>query len=470
MPQPVRPLAFLVLLAGGFLPPVDFFIVNVALPSIQHELSADAAAVQLVIAGYAAGYAVFLITGGRLGDLFGRKRAFLLGMAGFTAASALCGLAPGPGWLIGGRIAEGLAAALLAPQVLGSIRALYTGPALVRALSLYGAMMGLAAATGQFAGGALIAWNPFGLGWRAVFLINLPIGLWAILTGMAVVPETSASYRPRLDLAGAAWLSLALFCLVVPLSEGQEHGWPAWMLAMLAVAPLAILGFLRQQARLAARGGMPLLDLSLFAIAGFRRGAAIALLFFFTTAFYLLFAIYQQEGRGLDPLHTGLSILPYGIGLFLGPLASAPFAGGTRGVWLRPRLLAGGLALEVAGYAATAALIGFQAPAMLVPFSVLATGFGQGIAMPRLYNSALEDVPAQHGGVAAAVINSALQVGAAISAAAIGSLFFAVLGSGQGPAAYGHAFGIAMIALVAALAGAAVIAAWPVFARAAPQS
>lgn len=455
-------LALIVLLVGGFLPPTDFFIVNTGLPSIQSGLAATSAQVELVISGYAAAYAVFLITGGRLGDLYGRRRLFILSMAGFTVASAFCGFAPTAGILVIGRIAEGLAAALLAPQVLGSIRAMYDEPrALARALSLYGVMVGLAAATGQLGGGVLIALSPFGLGWRTIFLVNLPIGAAAMLGAWLAVPETSAPSRPRLDLGGALLSSLALGCLVLPLAEGRQHGWPAWTILMLLASPVLLGLFLHYEDRLAARGGMPLLSLSLLRISSFRRGSLVATLFFFTSAFYLLFALERQDGSGLDALHTGLAILPYGVGLFLGPVASTP--------WVRDlgnRLLPIGMAIQVAGYAATGAVVAFEIGGWMLVATVFVGGFGQGIAMPRLFNMALQDVPPAQGGVAAGVVNSMLQVGAAISVAAIGTLFFAVLGEATGAAAYAHAFGIAMIAVVAALLSAAILSAVPTRARA----
>jgi MFS family permease len=347
-----RWLALTVLLAGGFLPPVDFFIVNVTLPSIHGSLGASPAELQLVIGVYAAGYAVFMITGGRLGDLYGRRKLFLLGMAGFTVTNLLCGLAATPLQLLFGRALQGVSAALLVPQVLGAIRALCTNERdLARALSAYGVMMGLAAVTGQFAGGALVQWSPFGLGWRTVFLLKLPVCLIVMAAAWRLLPESNAQSRAKLDLGGAALVSLTLACLIVPLSEGRDQGWPSWVFEVLALVPFLVAGFLRQEARLAARGGMPLVDLALFAIPGFRRGVLVATLFFFTTSFYFLFGLYQQEGRGLDPLHTGLAIAPYGIGLFLGPLVSSNW------VRLRPRLLAIGMAIQVAGYAAVAALV-----------------------------------------------------------------------------------------------------------------
>jgi EmrB/QacA subfamily drug resistance transporter len=442
-----RWIAFIVLLAGGFMPPVDFFIVNVSLPSIQSSLGASPAELQLVVSGYASAYAVFLITGGRLGDLYGRRRLFLFGMAGFTAANLLCGLAASPTALVVGRIVQGVAAAIIVPQVLGPVRTLFpTERELARALSSYGIMMGLAAVCGQFLGGALVEWSPFGLGWRAVFLLKVPVALAVLLAAWAVVPETSTSQRVRIDWVGAALLSLALACLVLPLSEGRQQGWPAWTFVMLAAVLPLIVVFLRFEARLTARGAMPLLDLQLMAISSFRRGVVVGTLFFFTTAFYLTFSLYQQQGLGTDPLHTGLAILPYGAGLFIGPLASGPLV-----ARLRHGLLPIGMGIQVAGYGATGLAIWSGHDGWPVFVAVLVAGFGQGIALPRLYNAALGDVPPAQAGVAAAVINSALQIGGAVSVAAIGSLFFTVLGRNAGHAAYANAFGTAQAATTLAL-------------------
>ncbi len=445
------------LLLGGFLPPVDFFIVNVALPSIRSELGASSSQMQLVISGYAAGYAVLLISGGRLGDLFGRRRLFLIGMTCFTLTSALCGLAGSAELLVVGRVLEGLSAAVLVPQVLGSIRGLYEGAALGRALAIYGAMMGLAAACGQLLGGTLVAADLFGLGWRVVFLVNLPLGLIALVGARLAVRETSAAARPRLDPGGALLVSLALACLVVPLSEGPARGWPWWSVLMLAASFPILAAFLGFEARLARLGGMPLVDPALLRIRSFRRGVLLCVLFFCTSPFYLLFSVYQQSGLGTDPLRTGLAILPYGLGLFIGAMGTTPLP-----ARLRPMLFGLGLAIELAGYALVAlcAFAGETGPvAELVLF---VAGTGQGIAMPRVFNAVLAEVPPAQAGLAAGIANTMLQMGAAISTSAVGSLFFALLGAGAGAAAYGRALGVSMLAVVAAIGAALVMAVWPV--------
>jgi MFS family permease len=220
--------------------------------------------------------------------------------------------------------------------------------------------------------------------------------------------------------------------------------------------PFLVAGLLWFEAAVKARGGMPLVDLDLFGFPGFGRGVLVATLFYFTSAFYLLFAITQQEGRGMDALATGIAILPYGVGLFLGPLASSVLP-----LRLRPYLLGIGMAIEVLGYAGIMAAGFMLLAGPPLAAMIFVTGFGQGIAMPRLFNTVLGEVPPEQAGLASGFVNSSLQAGAAISVAAIGSLFFAVLGNGTGEAAYGRAFGWAMVAQVAALATALLIAVWP---------
>ena len=442
----LRWVALVVLLAGGFLPPLDFFIVNVALSSIHDSLGATPAQLQLVISGYACGYGVFLITGGRLGDLYGRKRCFLIGLTGFSAASLVCGLAASPTHLVIARVVQGSAAAVLLPQVLGSIRALFPNEReLARAMSAYGIMMGMAAAIGQFSGGALLQWDPAGLGWRAIFLLTLPVCIVTLALAWKVVPETGGGGGVRLDLGGAALISLILAAVVVPLSEGREQGWPVWVFASLACVPFLTVAFVRYEVHLSRGGGMPLVDIALFRIPSFRRGVLVATLFFFTTSFYLLYGLYQQEGRGLAPLQVGLAFVPYGIGLFAGPLISAPL------ISLRPKLLSIGMAIQVSFYTLVGLLVASGVDGMPLTAAVFMAGLGQGIAFPRLFATVLGDVPPAQGGVAAGITSSAMQIGSAVSVAAVGSLFFMVLGDGGGERAYAHAFSVAQWTATAGL-------------------
>ena len=339
------------------------------------------------------------------------------------------------------------------PQVLGTIRALFEDEReLARAMSGYGIMMGMAAVVGQFGGGALVQWNPAGLGWRAIFLLTLPLCAAILLLGSTVVPKTGGGQNVRLDVVGAALISLTLAATVVPLSEGREQGWPIWVFVMLVGAVALGILFFWYEDRLKRSGGMPLVDTALLRIPSFRRGVLVAGLFFFTTSFYLSFGLYQQEGRGMSPLQTGLAIVPYGIGLFLGPLLTAPL------VRLRSRLLSIGMAIQVTFYVVIGALVAVGVSGSVLSLAVLLAGFGQGVAFPRLFATVLGDVPPAQGGVAAGITNTALQVGAAISVAAIGALFFGILGDDTSERAYAHAFSIAQWTLTSGLFIAMLIA------------
>src|ERR1700761_343667 len=230
-----------VILCGTFVYVLDFFVVNVALPSIQRGLAASPAAIEWIVAGYGLTSAAFLVTGGRLGDHYGRRRAFCAGLAAFTVTSALCAVAPDAGFLVAARLAQGVAAAVLAPNVLSILGTSYVGPARVKAISVYGMVMGIAAVGGQLLGGLLIAANLAGLGWRAIFWVNVPIGLAALALARRVVPESRApsagTGASRLDLRGAALFTAALVAIVLPLLDGRAHGWPAWSWAWLAAGP-----------------------------------------------------------------------------------------------------------------------------------------------------------------------------------------------------------------------------------------
>jgi MFS family permease len=225
----IRWRALPVLMAGTFILVLDFFIVNVAIPSVQRDLRASPSEVEWVVAGYGLAFAVLIITGGRIGDLIGRRRAFSIGVALFGLASAACGLAPDPGVLIAARVAQGIGAAMISPNVLSLIGVLYTGRARVRAITIYGMVMGVAAACGQIIGGLVIQADVAGSAWRAIFLINVPIGAVALALVGRLVPESRAEGTSHLDLGGVSLATLALVALAFPLVQGRQFGWPVWM-------------------------------------------------------------------------------------------------------------------------------------------------------------------------------------------------------------------------------------------------
>lgn len=451
-----RWLAFAVLLVGAFLPPLDFFIVNVALPSIRGSLGTSAAELQLVISGYAAAYAVFLITGGRLGDLFGRRRIFLIGITGFGLTSVICGLATSPSMLIVGRVLQGLSAAAMAPQGLASIHALFPAHERSRALGLYGATLGLAAVVAQALGGALISADILDLQWRIIFLINLPVVAAVLIGGLPLLPDARGDSPAPVDWIGVLLCAVTLGLLIVPLVEGRETGWPWWACAMLAATPVAGFCFWRYEKAFARRGGLPLVSVDLVRMPGLVSGLTGVLFFYVVSAFFLVFSVYLQSALGLDALATGLVFLPFGVGFFIAPLTT-PLAVRFFGSWV-PSI---GMLLEVAGCLYLAALVA-DAPAQMpaqVPLIVAIglLGFGQGWALPTLVRSVIERAPAAGSGMIAGITNSALQISAALGVAVIGGVFFSIAGNSPSPMSMAKALIAAMLCIGASLALSAIL-------------
>ena len=450
--EPRRWAMFVILLVGAFLPPLDFFIVNLALPSIRGDLGASSSDEQLVISSYAALYAVTLTTGGRLGDLYGRGRMFFLGLIGFAAASTLCGFAWSPWALIVGRALQGITAAVMAPQALASVQAIFPEGEKPLALGIYGAVFGLAAVVGQALGGLLISLDLIGLGWRAILLINLPVALLVLLFGIPLLKETRVHNARKLDLGGMALSMVTLGALIVPLVEGRESGWPLWSWLSLIAVPLLAWLFWRYETRLARAGGAPLLDPSALQAPGLVRALLVALLFYSIGAFFLLFSIYLQGALHVTALDAGLIFLPFGAGFLLGPL-STPFCRRLFGSYVN----AIGLGLEVVGFLSLAGLLvatlAGERPAPLPLAAVLfVIGFGQGLALPTLMRMVTGRVAPALSGMIAGIATSTLQVSTALSVALIGGIFYTVLGPRTDPAAITQAFVVAVLCIAACLA------------------
>ncbi|WP_184655773.1 MFS transporter [Rhizobium soli] len=439
--DPRRWTALAILLTGAFLPPLDFFIVNVALPSIREDFQASASTMQLIISGYATTYAVMLITGGRLGDLYGRRNVFLAGMVAFAAASALCGFAWSPSILITGRILQGIAAAIMAPQALASINAIFPEHEKSKALSLYALTFGVASMAGLFLGGVLIALNVFGLGWRAIFLINLPVIAIAAPAALLMLRETRSERARKLDMGGATLIAVALFALISPLIEGREQGWPIWSILMLTACPPLLLLFWRYEQRVGAAGGDPIVEPRLLEVPGLKRGLLSALFFYAFAAFWLTFSVYQQGGLGRTPFEAGVAILPAALGFVLGP-----FASGSILHFFGRYSAAAGMTLEAAGLFGTAALISFGAPEFLF-VALFLIGAGQGIALPNLVKTVVQRVDPARSGLASGLVNSMLQIGGALATALIGGLFFSIVGSASDERSIGHAYSVAAVAI-----------------------
>jgi EmrB/QacA subfamily drug resistance transporter len=430
---------------------LDFFIVNVALPSIQGRLRAGVSAVEWVVAGYALTSAIFVISGARLGDRLGHRQVFALGMALFTLASAGCGAAATPAELVVGRLVQGVGAALLAPAVLSIIGILYTGTDRLRALSAYGTTMGFAAAGGQLIGGALIALDPLGLGWRSCFLINVPVGTLALLLTPALIPDSARSARARLDLRGTALAMATLLALVLPLVEGRQTGWPLWTWLSLAASPVLLAAFLADQRRLAARGGAPLVDFGLFAHRSFSAGLLTQVCFWSGQAsFFVVLALYLQEGRGMRPLTAGLafSVLAgsYSVAAGVAPRLAARL--GRRVITRGALVLAAGHAMLLAAVVA----IGTHGSLVLLVPGLLAVGAGMGLVLAPLAGTILATLDPARAGAASGMLSTMQNVGNALGVAVTGVIFFGALHRG-----YAHAFVLAALELALLLVGVAAL-------------
>jgi EmrB/QacA subfamily drug resistance transporter len=440
--------ALIVILSGTFMVALDFFIVNVAIPSLQVELHASSGAIQLVVAGYGLALAAGLITAGRLGDLFGRRRMFALGLALFTLTSAICGLAPTPTILVLARVVQGMAAALLSPQVLAMLGIVYTGEDRARAFTMYGLALGFAAVLGQLIGGLLIQSNIAGLGWRTCFLINVPVGIVALFLTPRILAESRSERRARVDLIGAVLVTLGLVAIVLPLIEGRALGWPGWTwLCLVASMPL-VLAFIVYQRRLSACGRAPLLELSLFRERAFTVGLVTTLLFFAGMAsFFLVLALYLQEGRGLSALAAGTTFTLLGLGYLVASLYAQRF---TR-KWGRQALAIGALVMG-AGLAVlyiTVMDMGVTGPIILLAPGLLLDGAGMGLVLAPLSSLVLAGLAPQYAGIAAGVLATMQQVANAFGVAIIGIIFYGTLGQRNPLSAYPHAFGASLIYLIA---------------------
>ncbi|MFC9325104.1 MFS transporter [Kitasatospora sp. NPDC057015] len=417
-----------VLLTASFMTALDFFIVNVAVPSVQVDLGAGPATVQWVIAGFGLALAAGLITAGRLGDRYGRRRIFALGLALFTLASAGCGLAPTAGALVGARVVQGLAAALTGPQVLAVLRTAFSGAAQARAFAMYGLTLGIGAVFGQLIGGLLIRADLFGLDWRACFLINLPVGLAALALVRRCLPESRAPRRPGLDPVGVLLVTPALTGLVLPLIQGREQGWPLWTWLCLGGSAALLAAFGLHQHR---RSASPLVATGLFGDRAFTAGILAQLAFWLGQAsFFLVLALYLQQGRGLDALGAGLVFTAIGLGYLVTSTTAHRLAArmGRQVVAVGGLLMAAGLGLIglAAHLAGTTGSVWWLAPGLLVD------GLGMGMVIAPITTTVLAGVRPELVGSAAGVLATVQQVGGALGIALIGIVFYGAEGLPRG--------------------------------------
>ncbi len=421
-PAALTTLGLMTVLIGVFLPMTDFFIVNVALPTIDRDLHAPAGMLQLVVAGYAIAYALLLVVGGRIGDAVGRKRLFLIGMAAFTVTSLACGVAPGIDALVAGRALQGAASAMMLPQVLSTIQATRSGPARARARGSYGATGGIAVVAGQLLGGLLVSANIAGMTWRPIFLVNVPVGIIVLLVASRIVPATRSAHPLGADLPGTVLFAATLTALLVPLTEGHALGWPWW--TWLLIASAVALGGLTclVEKRAEARGEVPLLPPSLLKLRSMSRGLVMVLIFSMGFgSFMFVFALTVQDGLRADALRGGLSILPMAVAFLAGSLVAARMI--TR---FGRAAMSAGAVVQLAGLAWLVTVLVTSWPhvglwAMAGPLALV--GAGQSMLFTGLFRAVLADVPAHLGGIGGGALITLQQAGLALGVATLGTLY-----------------------------------------------
>ncbi|MGW6975909.1 MFS transporter [Streptomyces sp. NPDC054952] len=424
----ITPLGLFTVLLGAALPLIDFFIVNVALPTIDRDLAAGPALLELIVAGYGVTYAVLLVLGGRLGDMAGRRRLFLIGMAAFGLTSLACGLAPTAWTLVAARVAQGVAAALMLPQVLATIQATTQGAHRARAMSLYGATAGLSMVAGQILGGVLVAADIAGTGWRSVFLVNIPVVIVGLILAARAVPETRSERPASVDVPGTLLLALALVSLLLPLTEGRAAGWPLWTWLSLAAFPFAATAFYLTERRADRLGRSPLVPPSLLRLDSLRRGLVMLVPFSIGfSGFMFVIAVVLQQALHMGPVAAGLTLVPMALAFFAASLAGPRLVGryGTRVVTAGGLLQAVGVCLMLLAVRRDWPDLGILA---LAP-GVAVAGLGQGLQLPVLMRLMLSDVPADRAGVGGGVMVTTQQSALALGVATVGSLFLALAAS-----------------------------------------
>lgn len=455
--HPLRWATLAVMVLAQFMFVVDAFIVNVALPSIRTSLQASPAELEAVVAAYQIAYATLLITGGRLGDIVGRKLVFQLGLVGFTLSSLWCGLSPSALQLVAARVAQGATAALMLPQVLASIQTLFPAEERARAFSIFGLVLGLGGAAGPVLGGLLIHLDVAHLGWRATFLVNLPVGAVAAVAAGMVVPRLAPGRGARLDAIGTAVLCACVVASLYPLLFARDAGWPLWMPAVFVAGLVGFVGFLRYESHVAARGGQPLIDIASVRERAFATGLAASFAFYLgVMSFLLVLTLYLQNGLQMSALRAGSSILPMAVG-FLFSSRRATHWTERYGV----NVLVVGIAIVIVGLLGFLAVTyglerQFGSHAAAQPAAAAAAsfrlawplagyGFGEGLVIAPLVSTVMARVRGAHAGALSGVFIMVQQLSGAFGIAIVGAAFFSSLHAGLT-----HALSVSCAIIIAA--------------------
>ncbi|GJF31732.1 hypothetical protein KNE206_44320 [Kitasatospora sp. NE20-6] len=440
--------ALFVILAAEVMDLLDSLVTNVAAPAIRADVGGGESTIQWLGAAYTLAMAIGLITGGRLGDIFGRRRMYLVGAVGFTLGSIACGLAQGPEQLIAARAFQGLLGAIMLPQGLGMLKEIFSEKEQGTAFGLFGPVMGLSTVGGPILAGWLVDADLWGTGWRMIFLINIPLGLFAVAGGLAFLPEWKSARAVRLDLVGALLAAVGAAMIIFPLVQGREHGWPAWSFAMIGLALAVFAVFAWYEKRISSSGRDPLVEPSLFRKRGFSGGMVLGLFFFSAmTGFWLTFSLYTQIGLHYSPTKAGLAGIPSSIGMVVAFVASQGLVKFGRKV-MHGGLI--GMAAGVGGVILTLGLAGESVtPWQLAP-ALAVTGLGMGFVMAPFFDTVLASVEPHETGSASGTLTSVQQLGAALGTAILGTVFFEQIKSASFVHAEQFTLGveIAMLAVV----------------------
>ncbi|MBB1138195.1 MFS transporter [Myroides sp. WP-1] len=434
-----------ILLLATILSPLDFYIVNLALPSMQQSLKTTNSELQMIVSFYTCAYAVFQISGGRLGDIYGRRKIFLLGLLGFISFSVLCGVAQSAMLLIIGRIGQGVSGAIMIPQVLAIVHGLFNDKEKRWVMALYSFTFGIAAALGQFLGALLIEWNLFDLGWRIIFLVNVPVGLLAFGLGFVALPKQEVNQVASIDYQGTLLLSLGLMSFIYPLTTLIERGFTLETGGYLLSACLLIYLFVRLEQKRKQQAKSVLIDFDIFQFSKLKIGVIISFLYYASGVFYLVFGIFLQQEWHWTRMEAGQAIIPFGVGFIVMSLCSSILSN-----YIREAILSVGLWVYVAGFILLWATLYHYHP-LLFAFDLFVIGCGMGLTLSSVVRLSLSQIPIQFAGLASGIVNCGLQIGSAFGVAALGSVFFALVKIQSYTFAFGIVLGLICFFLLLAI-------------------
>ncbi len=417
--HPKRWQALHFLITGAFLSPLDYFIVNMALPSIQKAFHANDHQLQMVIAIYGLTYAALVVCGGRLGDIYGRKKIFVSGLYTFLFSSLACAFSPDITSLIIFRMFQGVGASLLAPQVLASVKDLFSSEEQPKAVSLFSSVFGLASVTGQLLGGVLLSMHWGSFSWEMVFLVNVPITVICILGIHFTMDDHSKKEQTGIDFIGALVLIMALLMLICPLIFGQKFEWAWWIFGIILAGILLLIMFLQYEKNQVLKKRAVLIDPALLEQKPFALSLLIIFFYNFTAGLFICYPYYLQQFLHQDSMQAGLAVLPYGLAFFLGPLITSRLKLNTA------KMIYMGLGLLMVGFMASAGSFYFQQrPSFITHITLFTAGFGHGTIMPVMMRTAISLVSKDKAGQASGLVSIGIQIGSVTGGAIIGTLFF----------------------------------------------